>query len=141
MKVSLITACYNSEKTIGRTIESILSQEYNNIEYIIIDGDSSDSTISIIDNYKNILKDILAISAPSDAVGEHLAAVQSIASIIVSIENMRVIHDDPIRAIIGLGGYEQDILSLTNAFQDIQFYFTKKGIIFDENEAGFVLII
>ncbi len=94
----------------------------------------------VIDNYKNILKDILAISAPSDAVGEHLAAVQSIASIIVSIENMRVIHDDPIQAIIGLGGYEQDILSLTNAFQDIQFYFTKKGIIFDENEAGFVLV-
>jgi len=53
LKVSLITACYNSGKTIERTIKSILSQEYNDIEYIIIDGDSSDSTIDIIDKHKN----------------------------------------------------------------------------------------
>lgn len=53
LKVSLITICYNSEKTISRTIESILSQDYENIEYIIIDGNSSDSTISIVNNYKD----------------------------------------------------------------------------------------
>jgi glycosyltransferase involved in cell wall biosynthesis len=50
--VTIITVCYNSEKTIERTIKSILSQSYKNIEFIIIDGKSKDKTISIINKYK-----------------------------------------------------------------------------------------
>jgi glycosyltransferase involved in cell wall biosynthesis len=60
LKISIITACINSEGTIRRTIESILSQEYNDIEYIIIDGDSTDLTNSIIDNYKNNISKIIS---------------------------------------------------------------------------------
>lgn len=48
---SIITITYNSEKTIGSTIESILKQTYTNIEYLIIDGNSTDNTIAIIDTY------------------------------------------------------------------------------------------
>jgi glycosyltransferase involved in cell wall biosynthesis len=53
MKVSIITVCYNSEKTIGDTCASVLNQSYDNIEYIIIDGASSDSTVNIIRKYEN----------------------------------------------------------------------------------------
>ncbi|MGL2778354.1 glycosyltransferase family 2 protein [Helicobacter pylori] len=53
LKVSVITACFNSEKTIEDTILSVLHQTYKNIEYIIIDGSSADSTLGIIQKYRD----------------------------------------------------------------------------------------
>lgn len=54
-KISIITVVYNSAKTIEQTIHSVLSQSYGNIEYIIIDGQSTDGTLDIIDKYKDKL--------------------------------------------------------------------------------------
>lgn len=53
MKISIITATYNRADTIKDTIESILSQSYQNWEHVIIDGASSDNTLSVIEQYKN----------------------------------------------------------------------------------------
>jgi len=53
MKVSLITACYNSAKTIKTAMESVLSQKGVEIEYIVVDGGSSDGTVDIIKEYAN----------------------------------------------------------------------------------------
>lgn len=52
MRISIITACYNSEKTIERTIKSVLVQNVDNLEYIFIDGKSDDKTIEIIKQYE-----------------------------------------------------------------------------------------
>lgn len=53
MKVSIITVCFNSAKTIKHTIQSVIDQNCSNIEYIIIDGASTDNTLSIIERYKD----------------------------------------------------------------------------------------
>jgi glycosyltransferase involved in cell wall biosynthesis len=51
MKISIITVCYNSGDWIKQSIESVLNQDYKNIEYIIVDGDSQDQTKEIIASY------------------------------------------------------------------------------------------
>jgi glycosyltransferase involved in cell wall biosynthesis len=53
--VSVITITYNSVMTLQQTIESVISQSYTNIEYIIIDGCSTDGSVGIIENYKDKL--------------------------------------------------------------------------------------
>ena len=53
MMFSIITPCFNSEKTIERTLESVLKQTCQDYEYIIIDGASTDKTLDIINSYKS----------------------------------------------------------------------------------------
>lgn len=53
MKVSIITVCYNSEQHIKSCIDSVLGQNYPNIEYIIVDGKSKDKTVEIIQSYQD----------------------------------------------------------------------------------------
>ena len=52
LKISLITVVYNAQNSIKRCIESVLAQNYTNIEYIIIDGGSTDGTLQIIKQYE-----------------------------------------------------------------------------------------
>ena len=50
-KISIITVAFNSQSTIRQTIDSVFLQDYGNIEYIMIDGGSTDWTLDIIENY------------------------------------------------------------------------------------------
>lgn len=53
LKVSVITSVYNNVSTVQDAIESVLSQSYSNIEYIVIDGGSSDGTLDILKNFQD----------------------------------------------------------------------------------------
>ena len=59
MKISIITACLNSEKTLKYTLNSILIQDYRNIEHVIVDGGSTDNTLNILKDYKLKKKKII----------------------------------------------------------------------------------
>lgn len=67
--VSIITVCYNSEKTIAQTIESVLHQTYQDIEYIIVDGKSTDNTMNIVEDYRTAFGERMkTVSEPDNGI-------------------------------------------------------------------------
>ncbi len=67
MKISIITPAYNSAKTISRTILSVINQSYYDLEYIVIDGNSSDGTLEIIKSYQTKIN-LKLISEPDNGI-------------------------------------------------------------------------
>lgn len=53
-EISVLTVCYNAVNDIEKSILSVINQTYPNIEYLIIDGGSTDGTLDIVNKYKNV---------------------------------------------------------------------------------------
>ena len=69
MKISIITATYNSGRTLRHTIESVLRQTYQDIEYLIVDGCSKDDTLEIVKDYESKFGDKMRwISEPDNGI-------------------------------------------------------------------------
>jgi glycosyltransferase involved in cell wall biosynthesis len=66
LKISLITVVFNAESTIERCIRSVIAQDYKALEYIIIDGGSTDKTIQIINRYANRIS--IFVSEPDNGI-------------------------------------------------------------------------
>lgn len=66
VKISIITAVYNSEKTLEDTLKSVQSQDYDNIEHIIVDGASKDSSLAIVEQFAR--KDVVLLSEPDKGI-------------------------------------------------------------------------
>jgi glycosyltransferase involved in cell wall biosynthesis len=60
MKISIITITYNSAATVEDTIRSVVSQDYPDLEYIIIDGKSKDNTLKIVEKYKDKITKVVS---------------------------------------------------------------------------------
>ena len=65
-KISIITIAYNSANTIEDTIQSVVNQDYPNVEYIIVDGASKDGTLEIVNRYKD--KIAVVVSEPDKGI-------------------------------------------------------------------------
>lgn len=78
MKISVVTITYNSAATLRDTIESVLSQNYQDIEYLIIDGGSTDETIPIIKSFSD--ERIKWISEPDKGIYDAMSKGKRMAT-------------------------------------------------------------
>lgn len=121
MKVSIITVCYNAEATIERTIKSVLSQTYSDIEYIIVDGNSTDTTMNIVHKYKSHISTI--ISEPDNGIYDAMnKGIRNAAGDIIGMINA----DD---------WYEEDaVQSIVDAFNrsDAELVYGKAKLIYPD---------
>ena len=78
MKVSLITVCFNSADTIRETLESVRAQTLRPIEYIIVDGGSTDETLDICNEFDDIITNI--ISEPDEGIYDAMNKGVSLSS-------------------------------------------------------------
>jgi len=58
--ISIITSVYNNQETIKDAIDSVLGQTYENVEYIIVDGESNDNTVSIVKSYEDKISNFVS---------------------------------------------------------------------------------
>ena len=67
-KISIVTITYNSEAIVEETIKSVISQDYPELEYIIIDGGSKDNTLAIVDKYRDKIAKV--VSEPDEGISD-----------------------------------------------------------------------
>ncbi len=116
MKISVVTVCFNSARTIGHTIESFVRQDHADKELVIVDGGSTDDTLDIIRSFP--LDDMRISSGPDrgiyDAMNKGLARFTGDAVGFLNSDDR--FHDDGILATIASGLDKADIV-----FGDIDF--------------------
>ncbi|MBC3362649.1 glycosyltransferase family 2 protein [Pseudomonas sp. SWRI154] len=119
MKISIITVCYNSVETIRDTIESVLSQQYSDIEYIIVDGASKDGTLDLIAEYEGRISKV--ISEPDKGIYDAMnKGVQAATGDFVGILNSDDVFADS-NVIQGMVAHLQKNPSAGAVYADLVF--------------------
>lgn len=111
MKISIITATYNSEKTLKVCLDSVLNQTYKSIEYIIVDGNSTDGTLELVRSMQKIHDHILLISEPDKGIYDALnKGIKKATGDVIGF-----VHSD-------------DFLATSNTIQNIADVFKKEDV-------------
>lgn len=102
MKVSVITPSYNQGRFIERTIQSVLNQTYPDIEYIIMDGGSTDNTMEIVDRYSNRIHTVVheKDKGQSDAINKGFR--RATGSLVGWINSDDILYPDCVEKIVSL---------------------------------------
>lgn len=109
-KISIITASFNSERYIEDSIRSVISQSYDNIEYIVIDGASNDSTMDIVNKYRDKI-DII-VSEPDEGIYDayNKGIILASGDIIYFLNTDDYLYDDNVAKRIADGFFQnQDV--------------------------------
>lgn len=93
----------------------------------------------IIAGYKNILADALKLSVPKSAAAVHLNFVNGLSMVLTSIEEMKLVFDDPVRALTSVSAYETSVNVLGAAFKGEAQYLSQKQVSFQQEERGYIL--
>ena len=121
--ISIVTVVYNGENTIAQCIESIVSQDYPHVEYIVIDGNSKDQTMAIVNRYKHQISHI--VSEPDKGIYDAMnKGVRLAKGEIVGILNADDFYP-----------HSKVLQTVANAFMesDIQLFCASVGIFKAEN--------
>lgn len=96
IKLSIVTAVYNREKTIGRAVSSVTDQNYGNVQHVIVDGNSTDRTLELVK--KNIQQNSIIISEPDSGIYDALnkGIIASSGSVIGMLHSDDVFKSDTI---------------------------------------------
>lgn len=103
MKISIITVTYNSARTLSRAIRSVVRQTYQDIEYIIVDGESADSTLHIIKDFAARYPQIRYISEPDNGIYDAInKGIQMATGDVIGLLNSddELVHKDTIEHIV-----------------------------------------
>ncbi len=106
-KISIITITFNSEKTLEETIKSVISQDYDNLEYIIVDGKSTDKTLEIVDKYKAKISKVVSERDKGISDGFNKGINLATGEIIGIINSDDLLLSDALKAIAE--NYDPDI--------------------------------
>jgi len=92
IKISIITTCLNSDKTIAYCLHSVFSQTYNYIEHILIDGGSNDCTVEILNKHKNKKKKIIIANNTSIYAAINLGISKSTGDYIIILNSDDILN-------------------------------------------------
>lgn len=106
----MITVSYNSEKTIKSTLDSVRAQKYNDVEYIIVDGGSTDSTVSIVEQHLGLVSGF--ISEPDKGIYDAMNKGVAIATgDIIGILNSDdfFVHENVLSQVVDIFDSNKDV--------------------------------
>ncbi len=119
MKISIVTVCYNSEATIRDCIESVLAQDYPDIEYLVVDGKSTDATMDIVAEYGDRIDHV--ISEPDQGIYDAMnKGIQTATGDVVGTLNSDDLFADS-QAISSMAALLRANPQLDGAYADLEY--------------------
>lgn len=124
MKISIITTTYNSEKTLRQTFDSVLSQKYENIDYIVVDGGSKDGTLEIIKEYEPLFcKRMRWISEKDKGIYDAMnkGILMSVGDVVGILNSDDFFTDDDVLSSVAEVFSNDKLLDIDAVYGDIHF--------------------